>query len=149
MYHRILIPLDGSPLGESALDVAVPLARCMDAALVLLSVPDHPMLEYYVDQPIVLADLRVRDAERASAYLEAVATRLRATVARVETRIAEGAVADAILMTARSEDADLIVMATHGRSGMGRFLLGSVADHVTRRVSIPVMLIRPGPNKPG
>ena len=61
MYQNILVPLDGSELGEAALATAVDVARCTGAILTLIRVPDHPMMEYYIDQPVVLADLRSAD----------------------------------------------------------------------------------------
>lgn len=143
MYQNILVPLDGSELGETALATAVDIARCTGATLTLIRVPDHPMMEYYIDQPVVLADLRSRDAERARDYLDAIAARLRLDGLTVVTRVMDGAVADAILDVANTESADLIAMATHGRSGIGRFLLGSVADRVTAHADVPVILVRP------
>ena len=149
MYQNILVPLDGSELGEAALATATDIARCTGAILTLIRVPDHPMMEYYIDQPVVLADLRSRDAERARDYLDAIAARLRLDGLTVVTRVMGGAVADAILDVANTESADLIAMATHGRSGIGRFLLGSVADRVTAHADVPVILVRPvaGPAK--
>lgn len=150
MYQNILVPLDGSDLGEAALATATDIARCAGSILTLIRVPDHPMMEYYIDQPVVLADLRSRDAERAREYLDAIAARLRLDGLTVVTRVMDGAVADAILDVADTESADLIAMATHGRSGIGRFLLGSVADRVTAHADVPVILVRPasGPTKP-
>ncbi len=142
MYQNILVPLDGSELGEAALATAVDIARCTGATLTLIRVPDHPMMEYYIDQPVVLVDLRSRDAERARDYLDAIAARLRQEELTVVTRVMDGAVADAILDVAATESADLIAMATHGRSGIGRFLLGSVADRVTAHAEVPVILVR-------
>ena len=142
MYKNILVPLDGSELGEAALATAMDVARCMGATLTLIRVPDHPMMEYYIDQPVVLADLRSRDAERARDYLDAIAARLRLEGLTVVTRVMDGAVADAILDVAQTESVDLIAMATHGRSGIGRFLLGSVADRVASHADVPVILVR-------
>jgi len=142
MYKNILVPLDGSELGEAALAAAVDVARCAGAILTLIRVPDHPMMEYYIDQPVVLADLRSRDAERARDYLDAIAARLRLDGLTVVTRVMDGAVADAILDVAQTESVDLIAMATHGRSGIGRFLLGSVADRVASHADVPVILVR-------
>lgn len=146
MFRNILVPLDGSELGESALLQAVDIARCTGAALTLIRVPDHPMMEYYIDQPVVLADLRSQDAERARDYLDSLAGRLRQDGLNVITRVMDGPVADAILDVAANEDVDLIAMATHGRSGLGRFLLGSVADRVTSHANVPVILVRPAPD---
>lgn len=143
MYKNILVPLDGSELGEAALTQAMDIARCTGATLILMRVPDHPMMEYYIDQPVVLADLRSRDAERARDYLDGVSARLKAEGIDAVTRVMDGAVADAILDVAATDDVDLIAMATHGRSGFGRFLLGSVADRVTRHAEVPVILVRP------
>ncbi|MEO6062276.1 MAG: universal stress protein [Thermoflexales bacterium] len=148
MYHNILVPLDGSDLGEAALATATDIARCSGSSVTLVQVPDHSMMEYYIDQPVVLADLRSRDAERAREYLDAIAARLRLDGLTVVTRVMDGAVADAILDVANSESVDLIAMATHGRSGIGRFLLGSVADRVTTHADVPVILVRPASGPP-
>ena len=110
MYQNILVPLDGSELGEAALATATDIARCTGANLTLVRVPDHPMMEYYIDQPVVLADLRSRDAERDPDYLDAIAARLRLDGLTVVTRVMDGAVADAILEAAAVlEDACVLI----------------------------------------
>jgi nucleotide-binding universal stress UspA family protein len=81
----------------------------------------------------------VREAED---YLAAVATRLREQGDRVETNVWYGPAASAIVEAARLRKADLIVMSTHGRSGIGRLILGSVAESVLRDTSTPILLLR-------
>jgi nucleotide-binding universal stress UspA family protein len=129
--QTILVPLDGSPLAEGILEHALRLAGGDAAcALVLLAVATNE--EGGTGQ------------EEAARYLEGAAGRLTAKGARVRTRVevAKNAAA-AILECVRSEDADLIALATHGRSGLVRVALGSVADTIVRGATVPVLLFRP------
>jgi nucleotide-binding universal stress UspA family protein len=135
---RVLITLDGSALGETVLPAAAELAARLGAEIVLLRVVAH------------------RDAERlaeANAYLMAVARRLTDDPTthglRVRVRVEVGrAPAAVIARVAEDEHATTMVMATHGRSGVGRMLLGSVATGTLRRASVPLLLIRAGASEP-
>jgi nucleotide-binding universal stress UspA family protein len=135
MLNTILVPLDGSQLAEQALDYAERLAQATSARLVLTRV-----LPVYIIQP---PEDDLASADDARDYLERVATRLMAHGRDVKTSTVWGEPVDMILERARATHADLVVMATHGRSGPGRWLYGSVADQVLRRAPVPVLLVPP------
>ena len=123
-YRTICVPLDGSPLAEQALATAQPIAARIGATLLLVCV--------------VTGD----DIAEARKYLEGVAQRLRADRFDVQTRVVEGIPADQIIYVAQTEHADLIVMATHGRTGLRQIWLGSVATKVVHSAELPVLLVR-------
>ena len=143
-YRRLLVPLDGSPLAEQALPHAEELAHATGAEVVLLRVPTiPPSLTWGPNGGMVVSALLNEACEEADAYLANVARRLHARgieAHRVPTD--PGPVADTIIDYAREADIDLIVMSTHGRSGIGRWVYGSVADRVLRGANVPVLLIR-------
>jgi nucleotide-binding universal stress UspA family protein len=125
-YRTLCVPLDGSILAEQALVEAQLVASCTGATLVLVSVVAH------TDD----------GAAEACEYLERIADRLRAHHINVHIRVVEGAPADQIIHTAEAEEADLIVMATHGRTGLHHLWLGSVATKVVHNSALPVLLVR-------
>jgi nucleotide-binding universal stress UspA family protein len=89
-------------------------------------------------------DVTRRQEERAREYLNALSRRLEATGVRIRARVEVAtAIALAILEIARDEQADIVALATHGRSGIRRLALGSVADKVVRGSPVPVLLFRP------
>jgi nucleotide-binding universal stress UspA family protein len=139
MQSIILVPLDGSPLAEHALPYAERLARATSARLILCRALSATKLQ---PEQIVAA---VGDAR---AYVQGVADQLAGRGSIVETTIPWGEPGDEILEQVRSARADLVVMATHGRSGLGRWLYGSVADEVLRRASVPIFLVPPGSDEP-
>jgi nucleotide-binding universal stress UspA family protein len=144
MFKRILVPLDGSQFAEGALTHAQMLAECGGGEVELLRVAVHPSSYVYVSDPAALADLYDSDRAHCEDYLSKVAGRVReATHVKVTTAVLEGIVADAVLDYAEDTNADLIVMSTHGRTGMERWLLGSVAEKVVRGAKMPVLLVRP------
>lgn len=135
--NKILVPLDGSTLAESAIAKAMELADG-EATLMLLRAAEAHTLPG-MDPTEAQVEV-VREAEE---YLAAVAGRLRQQgFARVETSVWYGPAASAIVDAARLRKADLIVMSTHGRSGLGRLILGSVAESVLRGTSTPILLLR-------
>jgi len=143
-FKRIIVPLDGSRFAESALPYAQMLAGFGSGCIELVRVAVHPSSYVYVSDPATLASLYDSDRAHCEAYLQGVAERIhRETGLKVSTTVLEGPVADALLDHATKAGADLIVMSTHGRSGMERWLLGSVAERVMRGAKMPVMLIRP------
>lgn len=143
-FKKILVPLDGSRFAEGALPYAQMLAECGGGQIELVRIAVHPSSYVYVSDPATLASLYDSDRVHCEEYLQKVAARLQeATSVKVSMAVLEGPVADAILDHAEDTHADLIVMSTHGRSGMERWLLGSVAEKVVRGAKIPVMLIRP------
>jgi nucleotide-binding universal stress UspA family protein len=128
---KVLVPLDGSPLAEAALTAAVDLVRERPGAtLILLRAAEASTLPGA--DP---TEAQVRVVREAESYLEAVAARLAAQgLTNVKT--------PAIVEAARAGKVDLIVMSTHGRSGLGRLLLGSVAESVIRGTRTPILLVR-------
>lgn len=149
MYTRILVPLDGSKLAEVALPHAVTLAKQSKGTVLLVRVM-QPLTAMvipegaYIDWDRVQAEI---EAE-ARAYLADASARLAAEGVTVQTQLKTGDPAEAIIETAKAIGADVIVMATHGRSGLGRWVLGSVADRVVRAATAPVLLIRPAEMPP-
>lgn len=142
----VLIPLDGSPFAEYALDVGLRLVGTVKPQIHLLRVIE--MASWYGDpyagiNMAALDDYIDSSREDAAAYLDTVAERLRADGYTVRTEIRVGLAADQIEAVAESQESDMIIMATHGRSGVGRLLFGSVAERVLRQITTPLLLIRP------
>lgn len=138
-FDKILIPLDGSRFAEAALPKAVELVRNNPGATLILLRAAEATTFPGVD-PI---DAQVSVVHEAEDYLETVAARLRADgVSGVRTSVWYGAAAPSILEAAQRTKPDLIMMSTHGRSGLGRLVLGSVAESVLRDARTPVFLIR-------
>jgi nucleotide-binding universal stress UspA family protein len=143
MLRSILVPLDGSPLGEHALPLALALARRASSRLQLAHV--HQTIP-----PVTVAGLVVFDQQEARfrqeelAYLNGVVQRLTAVApVTAEGVLLDGEVARAIQDRAVQTGTDLVVMSTHGRGALSRFWLGSVADELVRRLSLPLLLVRP------
>ncbi len=142
MYRRALVPLDGSPLAEAIIPFMLEIAGPLDMEVVLVSVvrPIPPQaLEGSGHVVMDDVDGRMRDARES---LRPVAARLAAKGIRVEVRVRYGEPAAEIVAGAREAEADLIAMTTHGRSGLGRLLFGSVAEAVLRQAELPVFLMR-------
>jgi nucleotide-binding universal stress UspA family protein len=138
-FDKILIPLDGSRFAEAALPKAVELVRNNPGATLILLRAAEATTFPGVD-PI---DAQVSVVHEAEDYLETVAARLRADgVSGVRTSVWYGAAAPAIIEATERAKADLIVMSTHGRSGVGRLIVGSVAESVVRGTRTPIFLIR-------
>ena len=139
MYERILVPTDGSTATGSAIDHAVELARTHDATLHALYVVDvgaYSSLEVGAE---VVADGLESEGQSA---VDAVADRVADAGVDVETAVETGVVHRAIVEYVADNDIDLVVMGTHGRTGVGRFLLGSVAEKVVRTAAAPVLTVR-------
>ena len=141
MHTSIMVPLDGSSWSDAAIPVAATLAQQSDATLELV----------HVDPPLAnpggasMVDLRGDDAEPGvwRNQFEAAATRLQeARGVAAEATLLSGPVTDTLEAHVAARVPDLIVMATHGLGGPGRFLLGSVADALLRRTRVPVLLVR-------
>ena len=135
MYSNILIPLDGSALAEKMLGEAKETARLHKASIALLRV-----VRAVVVPGTDPTDKEVEVVEKAQAYLDRVAEGLREDGVTVTTHVRYGHPAREIIDA--SKKADLVAMSTHGRSGLGRWALGSVADKVIRHSVKPVLLIR-------
>jgi nucleotide-binding universal stress UspA family protein len=139
IYDRILVPTDGSAATESATDHAIGLARQYGATLHALYVVDvgtYSSLEAGAD---VVADELRSEGQTA---VEVVAGRAADAGVDVETAVETGIVHRTVVDYAADNDIDLVVMGTHGRTGVGRFLLGSVAEKVVRTAEAPVLTVR-------
>jgi nucleotide-binding universal stress UspA family protein len=142
MYKRAIVPLDGSAVAETVLPFLLEIAGPLDLEVVLLRVVQvAPPMVIEASRHVILDDAEGRQAE-ALEYLTPLAADLRDRGVRVETRVRRGQPADEILAAQAEEHADLIAMSTHGRSGLGRLVFGSVAEDVLRRASVPVFLLR-------
>lgn len=145
--RRILVPLDGSERAERALPLAISVARATQASVTLARVIQTsawggPRLGDLI-APQVITEILEDEAREARRYLDGVAERLRARqIATVSTVIEHGEPGAALLETERAAGTDLVVMATHGRTGLGRAAVGSVADHILRKGMAPVLLVR-------
>jgi nucleotide-binding universal stress UspA family protein len=144
MYHKLLVPLDGSAFGEQALPLALHLARRDGAELHLVYV-HVPLATIFAETRAGMETLSEGQLlQRDRNYLAAVVKRLTETMAvAVTSAVLVGPVAPAIEEYARARGIDLVVMTTHGRGAFSRFWLGSVADDLVRRLSMPVLLVRP------
>ncbi|MBF6612465.1 MAG: universal stress protein [Chloroflexi bacterium] len=143
-YRTILVPLDGSLLAEQALEQAQPLAAATGASLLLLSVANAVgdlIVARRAETMRRIEVLNERERKRLAAYLADVALDIEDAGITVRTRLSEGDPAEEILRAGREAGADLIVMATHGRSGLKRLWLGSVAMKVTHTAELPVLLV--------
>lgn len=155
LFERVQIPLDGSPLAEQILEPAVALAAAMQAEITLLRVVQQLTPASYDSdssrvsgiRPALLKQLQEVDRQewtRAEEYLDQIAERLRSRSLRVQTRVvSQVRPATAILDDASTHGTDLIALATHGRGGLKRLLVGSVADKVLRGTTTSVLVQRP------
>jgi len=155
MYKKILAPLDGSKLSECSLAHVKALATgCKVPEVTLLTVvgepPPLPSYEYSSPQMVAeVAEQREKEAEeikkRAEDYLARVADDLKKEGIAVKTDVIhlsfEGRIADTILDYVQNNKVDLIIMSTHGRSGVSRWAFGSVADKIVSHAQVPVLTI--------
>ena len=145
MYKDILLALDGSPLAEAAMPHARALAKAFGARVTLLSVvqPVGIYPQSGVVGPVVSIALNVEEEmESVRRYLRTIAEQFEAEGINVKEVVREGDAASQICDYAHESRADLIVMSTHGRSGVQRWVYGSVADKVLRGAKVPILLIR-------
>jgi nucleotide-binding universal stress UspA family protein len=142
MYSKILVPLDSSKTAENVLPVARCLARSLQIPVELLGVIDIVEMAYQVSKDRVpMIRSMIDDASRRFAvYLEGIAQNFPSGTVRCT--IQTGSAAEAIINSAATNKQTLIALATHGRSGLDRWLLGSVAEKVLRGASNPTLLVR-------
>ena len=150
-YRKIVVPLDGSAFADQALGDAVKLARSSDATLCLVSVVEGPGDSVVEPGDVAAAEVgivpcwmlaeRQAEQERIGNMLRHRARMLGANGSKVETVVAHGKPAEEILRVSAQEEAGLVVMATHGRSGLQRLWLGSVAMKVLQGAAMPLLLV--------
>jgi nucleotide-binding universal stress UspA family protein len=143
-YNHILVPLDGSELAESALVDAFSLAQLSQAQITLLQViaPIEHVLAAGTDYPIYIDQQWENERILALSYLNGICERMGCPEVSVHRIVEMGLAAETIIDYAHRQPIDLIVMATHGRSGLQRWVYGSVADKVLRGAEVPVLLVR-------
>lgn len=143
LCRRILVPLDGSHLAERILPVVSAVARALDSQLILFQVPIAYVSSSMTGDWYLPVQGALETAEKdAQAYLDDVAGRLAVEGLAATTALSVGSVAACIVEYAEAHGVDLIAMCTHGRTGLARWALGSVADRVLRAGTKPLLLVR-------
>jgi len=141
--QRVLVPLDGSSLAAEALRPARDLAATLGGELLLLTVVE-PMPVYPYETPETIDALETAHAAQAAQYLNDVAADLRSSAGpAASTRIVHGDPAEHICAVARAAGVAAIAMASHGRTGVARLLLGSVTNQTLQHATAPVLVYRP------
>ena len=134
---KILVPLDGSNQAAVAIETAIALAAAPFSLVLLRAAEAHVL------PGVDPTEMQVSVVHEAEEYLASVKDDLaKRGITNVETSVWYGAPAHAIIEGARLQKADLIVMSSHGRSGLGRLILGSVAESVLRGTTVPVCIVR-------
>lgn len=145
MYDNILVPLDGSELAETALPHARALAHAFQSTVILISIIE-PVAVYPqpgMIGPVLSVAVNIEDEmDNSKKYLEKIKDQLESEGLTVNINVMGGDPASQICDYALHHDADLIVMSTHGRSGIKRWVYGSVADRVLHGSKSPVLLVR-------
>jgi nucleotide-binding universal stress UspA family protein len=149
MYKKILVPLDGSKLAECALPHVEELAKgCGTEEVILVSVTERVQGYRVFDDPSQLQGQRLileavgKKQEQAQRYLVRIAKKLGAKGIKVGTEVLLGDPAEEVVIYAQHPGCDIIVMSSHGRSGISRWTHGSVADKVFRGSPVPVLMVR-------
>ena len=146
MYQTILVPLDGSELAECVFSHVETLSRGSQAKRVIFTrvvEPIHPPTGDYVMGEEQVKKMEAEHKASAEKYLQEVVKRIKLEgTVRKETAVLYGTVPDALAEFASKNNADIIVIATHGRSGVSRWVWGSVADRILRSSCVPVLMVR-------
>lgn len=142
---KIIVPLDGSDPSEAALGPARELAETLGADVLMMRVVEGRGTAVYQFDPVGLAvrQATTEEIQTARTYLDGIAASSDPAVPPADVLIEEGDPFSAIARIARQETADLIIMATHGRTGLARLTMGSVATTTLQRAHVPVLMIRP------
>lgn len=147
MYEKIMIPLDGSELAECVmphLDALLDDSKEMIKEVVLIAVV-KPLIsynsQYYIDPEIVKESESAKVAS-AREYLDRIAENFKDKAQRIRTEILVGPVTELLIDYAEENSIDLVIIATHGRSGVTRWVMGSVADKILKSINAPVLMIR-------
>jgi len=155
---RLLLPLDGSPFAEAPIPSIEELTKGTKTEIVLTTVCKPPLVPSYGDRPINPTWKKYRDElwaetqKQASEYLNKVKTKFEKQGMKVKSQVIPGdlgRVGESIMQAAQNEKVDLIVMTTHGRSGVSRWVYGGVANRIMEQSMQPILLIRPSiPKEP-
>ncbi|MBI2854524.1 MAG: universal stress protein [Chloroflexi bacterium] len=145
VFGRALVPLDGSKTGEAALPYVEELAPRLGTEVILLQVVEHKYVPYATGAGgfIPYQQEWLDAAEKAArSYVASVEQKLKAKGITAKALVEQGAAADRIIEVAEKVGAHFIAMSTHGRSGVGRWVFGSVADRVLHSGKLPLVLVR-------
>jgi len=145
-FNRILVPLDGSPISEQVLTPVASLAHSTGSSIVLIQVvPTGGSIRRMATHPFRRSRTqdRIAQLEETSGYLGALAEEIRSKGIEVIIEVAHGAPVEEIVAMGTRHRASLIAMCTHGRTGLRRLALGSVAEQVLRQSALPLLLYRP------
>jgi nucleotide-binding universal stress UspA family protein len=151
MFKKILVCLDGCDLAEQILPYVKEQAKAFKSTVVFVHVTPDPMLEMpgipgepgYAFQTKSMFQEMGKEIVSADKYLERLALKFKKSGIRAKYEILEGMPGKSIVNYARANKIDLIALSTHGRSGLGRIILGSTADFVIRESGLPILIIRP------
>jgi nucleotide-binding universal stress UspA family protein len=142
-FGRIMVPLDGSELAEAAVDPALAIAEAMGSEVVLFRVAQPvPRTQKLAELPDVYDDVVAATYREAREYLEATQKRLAYDKVSIEYRPASEGIARQILSYAANQQVDLIVMSSHGRTGVNRWVHGSVAEKVLTGCTCSTLVVR-------
>jgi len=147
MFQRILVPIDGSQTAFRALDVAIELAKQQNALLRVVEVVDLGPLYRASTSGVNIAEIEKAMLQSCQSDLNQATARATRAGVNLETSLIEGSgrrISNDIVDEAQRWKADLIVIGTHGRHGLQRLVLGSVAEGVARTAPAPVLLVRGG-----
>ncbi len=146
MYQKILVPLDGSELAECVLSHVEAMAggcKVKDVVLVRVVEPfRQPSGSDYAFRPEEVARIDAQSMAGADQYLKQVKAKMKLSGFTVATEILRGSPASELADYSAKDGVDLIVIATHGRSGVSRWVWGSVADRILRSACVPVLMVR-------
>jgi nucleotide-binding universal stress UspA family protein len=142
MYSKILVPLDGSARAERILPHVEEMALLHGSRVLLLQVVEPIVVVSSADVFLPANDSLSVKLEQAQAYLDGLKKRLQEKRIAAESRVAASTIVEAICEAAELEKADLIAMASHGRTGAARVFYGSVAAGVLHRIDRPLLIIR-------
>lgn len=141
MYRKIMVPLDGSPFGECALAHVIDIGTgCQVPIITLFTVLESQNFPDVVNDESTKG---LKAEEKAKKYLDETAAKLQKEGLNTEIVIDKGSAAEKILDYVEKNDVDLIIISTHGSSGISRWLTGSTADKVIRHAAIPVLAVSP------
>ena len=155
MFKKILVCLDGSDLAEQILPYVKEQAKSFKSTVVLLHVTPEPVIEapgipgepgYPLQTKSMLRGME-KEMIRSEEYLGNLALGFKKLGIRTKCEILEGLAGESIIKYAKANSINLIALVTHGRSGVGRMILGSTADFVIRESGLPILIIRPQHNR--
>lgn len=152
MYKKIMVPLDGSELAECVLPHVEAFIKGFNTSDVILVRVVEPETSYHGEYVITPETLAKRESERKSSakdYLDKIVNRLKHEGTALHAEVIVGRVTESLANYAVENDIDLILIATHGHSGVTRWVRGSVADKILRSADVPVLMVRAPGTKGG